>query len=114
LASQEYGNAFNRYRLEREAALNPLQSLAGVGQTTAQQLGQAGVDYATNVGNAMIGQGQTSANALLGRASAYQRGAGDIASLAGRYYGGGYGSQPGAPIYAASPSYMPVMDENLP
>jgi hypothetical protein len=115
LASQEYQNAFNRYRLEREAALNPLQSLAGVGQTTSQQLGQAGANYATNVGNAMIGQGQTAANAMLARGSAYQRGAGDIASLAGRYYGGygGYGGGT-APIYQASPSYMPVMDENLP
>jgi hypothetical protein len=115
LGSQEYTNAFNRYYQARAAALNPLQSLAGVGQTTSQQLGQAGANYATNVGNAMIGQGQTAANAMLARGSAYQRGAGDIASLAGRYYGGygGYGGG-AAPIYQASPSYMPVMDENLP
>lgn len=46
LASQEYQNAFNRYQTERNAQLNPLQSLAGVGQTTAQQLGTAGQTYA--------------------------------------------------------------------
>jgi hypothetical protein len=103
LASQEYANAFNRYRLEREAALNPLQSLAGVGQTTSQQLGQAGATYGQNVGNAMIGQGQAAANAMLARGSAYQRGLGDIASLAGRYYGGGGYMQPSAPISEATP-----------
>ena len=42
LASQEYMNAFNRYQAERNARLNPLQSLAGVGQTATNQLGQAG------------------------------------------------------------------------
>jgi hypothetical protein len=43
LGSQEYTNAFNRYQLERQARLNPLQSLAGMGQSTAATLGgQAG------------------------------------------------------------------------
>ena len=40
MASQEYTNAFNRYQAERQARLNPLQSLAGVGQTTANALAQ--------------------------------------------------------------------------
>lgn len=51
LASQEYQNAFNRYQAERTAQLNPLQSLAGVGQTTANQLGSFGSSTAANVGN---------------------------------------------------------------
>ena len=46
MGSQEYQNAFNRYQAERQARLGPLQSLAGVGQTTAQQLGAAGQGYA--------------------------------------------------------------------
>jgi hypothetical protein len=41
LASQEYQNAFNRYQTERAAQLNPLQSLAGVGQTAAGTLTNA-------------------------------------------------------------------------
>lgn len=53
MASQEYTNAFNRYQTERSAALNPLQSLAGVGQTTANQLGAAGQSYANAAGNIM-------------------------------------------------------------
>jgi hypothetical protein len=50
-ASQEFQNAFNRAQAERTARLQPLQSLAGVGQTTAQQLGTAGQNMASNVGN---------------------------------------------------------------
>jgi len=50
LASEEYTNAFNRYQTERNAQLNPLQSLAGMGQTTAQQIGQAGQTMANNIG----------------------------------------------------------------
>ena len=42
MASQEYTNAFNRYQVERDAWLNPLQSLAGVGQTTANALAAGG------------------------------------------------------------------------
>ena len=64
MGSQEYQNAFNRYQAERQARLAPLQSLAGVGQTTAQQLGSAGQQFASNVGEA----GQAAAAA---RASGY-------------------------------------------
>jgi hypothetical protein len=75
MGSQEYQNAFTRYLREREAQLNPLQSLAGVGQTTAQTMaGQAG-QYGANVGNLASATGASSANALLAqgqaRASAY-------------------------------------------
>lgn len=45
MASGEYTNAFNRYQAERQARLGPLQSLAGVGQTTAQALTGAGQTY---------------------------------------------------------------------
>ena len=49
MASQEYMNAFNRYQVERQARLNPLQSLAGVGQTTANALAAGGQGFAGNV-----------------------------------------------------------------
>lgn len=47
LGSQEYQNAFNRYQTERSARLNPLQTLAGVGQTANAALGTAGQNYAS-------------------------------------------------------------------
>ena len=70
LASQEYTNAFNRYQTERAARLQPLQSLAGVGQTTAQQLGQAGQQMASNVGEAMTGGAAARASGYVGGANA--------------------------------------------
>lgn len=70
LASQEYQNAFNRYQAERQARLNPLQSLAGVGQTTSQQLGQAGTQMASNVGEAIGASGQARASGYMGQANA--------------------------------------------
>ncbi len=62
LASQEFQNAFNRAQIERAARLQPLQSLAGVGQTAAGTLtgaaGQMGQNLATGYGN--IGQARAS------------------------------------------------------
>lgn len=78
LGSQEYTNAFNRYQAERQARLGPLQSLTGMGQTTANTIGQAGQSMASNVGEA-IGSGAAArasgyvgqANALTGGLSQY-------------------------------------------
>ena len=76
LASQEYMNAFNRYQAERNARLNPLQSLAGVGQTATNQLGQAGQAMASNVGQALGAAAQARASGYLGGANAVSQGLG--------------------------------------
>lgn len=78
MGSQEYTNAFNRYQIEREARLKPLQSLTGMGQTTASTLGTTGSNMASNVGEAYMG----GANA---RASGYVGGANAITSGLGTY-----------------------------
>lgn len=70
LASDEYTNAFNRYQAERQARLQPLQSLAGVGQTTAQQLGQAGMQTAQNIGQTQMGGAAARASGYVGGANA--------------------------------------------
>ena len=63
MGSQEYQNAFNRYQVNRNNQLNPLQSLTGMAQTSTNallpQMGQA----ATNIGNAAIGAGNARASA---------------------------------------------------
>lgn len=64
--SQEYQNAFNRYQAERSAQLQPLQSLAGVGQTATNALGAAGQNYATGATNALTAAGQATAAGQLG------------------------------------------------
>lgn len=76
LASQEYTNAFNRYQTERAARLGPLQSLAGVGQTTAQQIGQAGQTMASNVGEMMTSGAAARASGYVGQANALNQGLG--------------------------------------
>lgn len=74
MGSQEYTNAFNRYQTERAARLQPLQSLAGVGQTTAQQIGQAGQTMAGNVGEAIMGGANARASGYVGGANALNQG----------------------------------------
>ncbi len=76
LASQEYTNAFNRYQTERAARLQPLQSLAGVGQTTAQQIGEAGMRTAANVGETLTSGAAARASGYVGGANALTQGLG--------------------------------------
>lgn len=76
MASQEYQNAFNRYQAERQARLGPLQSLAGVGQTSVNALGQAGANYATGMGEALGAGAQARASGYMGAANAAAGGVG--------------------------------------
>ena len=89
MGSQEYTNAFNRYQTEREARLGPLQSLTGMGQTTAQQLGAAGAQNASAVGGyGMAGAGATAGgmtDSAAARASGYVGGANAITGGLGQY-----------------------------
>ena len=81
MGSQEYTNAFNRYQTERQARLNPLQSLAGVGQTSVNQLGQAGQTMATNVGEAGMQAANARASGYMGQANALSNALGTGANL---------------------------------
>jgi hypothetical protein len=76
MGSQEYTNAFNRYQTERQARLNPLQSLAGMAQTSVGQLGQAGQAMATGVGEAGGQAAQARASGYMGGANALSQGLG--------------------------------------
>jgi hypothetical protein len=68
-ASQEYGNAYNRYQTNRANQLNPLQSLAGVAQSATNTIGQAEQNYAKYAGNNAITAGDARASGYLGAAS---------------------------------------------
>ena len=76
MGSQEYTNAFNRYQAERQARLNPLQSLAGMGQTTAQQIGQAGMEAAQGIGQTQMAGAAARASGYVGGANALTQGLG--------------------------------------
>lgn len=103
MGSQEYMNAFNRYQTERAARLNPLQSLAGMSQTTANTLGTAGQNMASNVGEAQQSAAAARASGYVGQANAltsglgtylnYSQGQNMMAALRGG--GGNYLASPG-------------------
>ena len=86
--AQEYGNAFNRFQTERTNTLAPLQSLAGVGQSAAQQAQQASQNYATGATNALGNFGAAQGSNIIGagnaRASGYVGGANAISSGLGQ------------------------------
>lgn len=92
-ATTKYGDAYNRVLSNRNQQLNSLQSLAGLGQTGSNAIGQAGSNYAnavggntTALGNAQaanaLAQGGTWGNALNQIGGIYQ-------NSAGKSYAGG-------------------------
>ena len=70
LGSQEFGNAFNRYQAERAARLNPLQSLTGMGQSTAATLGGQAGQYGQNMAENEMARGNIRASSYMGTANA--------------------------------------------
>jgi hypothetical protein len=66
MGSQEYMNAFNRYQTERNAQLNPLQSLAGVGQTATGALTNAYGAFGAQTGQNLQDIGSARASGYLG------------------------------------------------
>jgi hypothetical protein len=117
LASQEYQNAFNRYQTERAAKLNPLQSLMGSGQSSANVLtgaaGQMGQNEASNIYNA----GQARASGYIGQANALNNALGQVTGYFAQqplqnaminYYNnvpGGAGSSSGGGGFGSSTGY---------
>lgn len=80
LASQEYTNAFNRYQAERAARLNPLQSLAGVGQTATNTLSNEAGQYGQAMANNAAAMGNIRASGYMGAANALAGGLGQYAN----------------------------------
>jgi len=70
-ASQEYGNAFNRYQTQRSNIYNTLASIAGLGQTSQQQANQAAQSYGANTANLMTGAAAAQAAGTVGSANAW-------------------------------------------
>jgi hypothetical protein len=75
LASQEYGNAYNRFNNDQANKYNRLAALSGVGQTAGGALTAAGQSFANNSGNiltnAAANVGDLQTQAANARASGY-------------------------------------------
>jgi len=105
MGSQEYTNAFTRYGIERERMLNPLQSLAGVGQTATNNLTNAAGNYGTNMGNIALNQGATAGAGALAQGNIRASQYGTLGSAANTLWnnrnlfsssGGSFDAQPDA------------------
>jgi hypothetical protein len=74
LASQEYGNAFNRFQTQRGNIYNTLSSIAGLGQTSLGQTTSAGTTAAGNIGTNIANAGAAQAGGIVGQANALSGG----------------------------------------
>ena len=81
-ASQEYGNAYNRYNNDVSTRFNRLAGVAGVGQTANNQVAAAGQNYANQAGEAIQNAGTARASGYVGRSNAVNSAIGQI----GNYY----------------------------
>lgn len=122
LASQEYQNAFNRYQVERAARLNPLQSLMGSGQSSANVLTGAAGNLGQGLAQSELAAGQARASGYVGAANALNQAIGGATNymvqapmynaMTEFYKGGGGGtfgtgaSSPGGPMTATQ---LPAM-----
>ena len=82
LASQEFGQAYNR-----------LAGLAQIGPAAAGVMNTLGQQYATGAGNIYGAMGQTAGQAQLARGSIYGNMLNQLGGIGGRYFG-----QPMAPV----------------
>lgn len=80
IASQNYGNYYNR-----------LSQLAGVGQSTATNLGSMGQAAASNIGNAQMAAGNARASGYTNSNNAWQSALGGIAGGVGFAQGQNWG-----------------------
>ena len=109
LASQEYGNAWQRDQTEKQNLMNTLSgnrsqdyqlfsnedtrqynqlaNMAGVGQTTANSLGTFGAQNAQNQGNAAINGANAQANGLIGSTNAKLGGMSNLLGLGSKALG---------------------------
>jgi hypothetical protein len=70
-ASQEFGNAFNRFQTQRSNIYNTLAGIAGIGQASQQQANVLGSNLANAQANLGVGSAAAQAAGQVGQAGAY-------------------------------------------
>jgi len=70
MGSQEYGNAFNRYQINRTNQLQPLGNLMASGQSAASNQGSSAGAYGANGANTLTSAGNAAAAGLIGAGQA--------------------------------------------
>lgn len=74
MASQEYGNFYNRRANEYANWLNPMAGMVQMGQNAAAQQATAGSNYAAGVSNALANKGDAQAAGTIGFGNAINNG----------------------------------------
>lgn len=80
-ASQEFGNSWNRWKSNQTDKFNRMASVAGIGQTAASQVGNAGQNYGQQAGQTMQGIGNAQAAGRVGSANAWTNAIGQGVSM---------------------------------
>jgi hypothetical protein len=75
MASQEYGNAFNRYQTSQGNIFSRLSSIANLGQNAAAGVGQQGTALAGNAGQMLSNAGAAEGAGIVGAGNALGQGA---------------------------------------
>lgn len=85
MASEEYGNAFNRYLQQRQERLRMPLYFTNMGMQTASDLANLSTSYGANLAN-LIGQGgQAQAAGTMGAANAWSNALSGVSNAAGSY-----------------------------
>lgn len=107
MAAMDFQNYEDRQRNQLFDYVRGLQSLAGVGQTTATQGAQRGANVASSVGANMMSAGRATAQGQLGQANVMNNLIGQGAQLYGMQQAG-YFSPPVNPSYGGAPYGLPT------
>jgi len=70
MASQEYGNAYNRYQTNRANQLNPLTGILGMGQTAINNVSNAAGQLGQGLGQAAAATGAANASSYINSGNA--------------------------------------------
>lgn len=93
MGSQEYQNAYQRFRETQGLRRNALAGVAGFGPTAAGAMSSSGQSYASGAGPQMYQQGVNTGNAMLAGQQARESSYGQLGSSLGKYIqsGGNFG-----------------------
>jgi predicted RNA-binding protein Jag len=84
-ASQEYGNAYNRFNADQTNRYNRLSNIIGMGQNAAAQVGNAGAQTAQAVANNTMAGANAQAAGIIGSNNAWANSAQQLGSIATAY-----------------------------
>lgn len=84
-ASQEYGNAYNRFNADQTNQYNRLANLVGVGQNAAAQTGNAGLQTGQAIANNTMGAGNALAAGSVASGNAWANAGQQLGTMGAAY-----------------------------